>query len=80
MRIRDLIHEGVCPNFPGPSLPVVLCHRDRSQLAAAQDLITEDLNIGAVQKVDLAGTRYLILWFVLSKPEGEHQKHWLIAD
>jgi hypothetical protein len=70
----------VCPNFPAPDLPIVFCHRDRSQLAAAQDLIRDYLAVGAIRKVSLPGTRYLIPWFVLSKPEGDQLKHRLIAD
>ena len=80
LQVLNLIRDGVCPTFPNVSLPIVFCHRDHNQLKAAQDLIQEYLQLGAIEMVDLPGTRYLIPWFVLSKPEGDHQKHRLIAD
>ena len=69
------MHEGVNPKFPEPNLPIIECHIEQSQLVAAQELMLEYLQVGAIQKMDLLGTKYLIPWFVLSKPECYHQKH-----
>ena len=78
--VVQLILKGVCLFLPEPSLTVTPCHRNVEQMQAARELVADYIKAGAVQPVAMEGTRYLIPWFIVSKPEGNQIKHRLISD
>ena len=49
----------------------------------ATQILEEYAQVGAVKRLDcqeMQNTRHLIPWFVISKKEGDSQKHRLISD
>ena len=68
--ILNLILAGVCPDWPEPKIDFSLCHRDSQMVQEALAVMADYVEVGAAHRVPLAGTRFLIPWFLLKKPEG----------
>ena len=81
--VLHLILHGVGFDWVGPDLPVASQGKGHSpqEVAAAATILREYEEAGAVCRPPPPfAPRYVIPWFVISKPEGEGQKHRLISD
>ena len=79
--VLQLIQQGVCPDWGHPpSLPIKTQSKSSQEIKNATDLLEDYAQQGAVKKVTWAGTKHLVPWFIISKPEPQGMKHRLIAD
>ena len=76
----SIIKTGVPGWVKPPTLSVRRQVHPPQELEAARQILQEYWEVGAVQKVSDADTKYLIPWFIITKKEGQKDKVRLICD
>ena len=79
-RIVRLIQEGIKPQWQKPPF-LSIQGRQGENLDQARKILGDYARSGAVQKVDAVGTKHLLPWFLISKPEEGGGLKWrFISD
>lgn len=79
--VWNLIWRGVAPEWEiEPSIPWRERQHTPQEIEEATKILSEYQESGAVTPVKMAGTKYLVPWFIIVKQEGERVKKRLISD
>jgi len=79
--VLNLISFGVEKRFPKIELPLVDQQKSREEKDLAMRVMSEYVEAKAAKEIPMAGTKYLVLWFVIRKMEANgKEKLRLISD
>ena len=81
--VLDLIQFGVNSDFPLPEkMSTKMTHKNPQDISLAEKILEDYQLSGAVQKLGHIPSHlpHLVPWFIISKKEGDTEKHRMISD